>query len=250
MVTKSVNPKNNAIWTIGNLSKALEVFFFDIYANIEHPSLGDKPKSVFESGLFLSGERKHNIIQYDEAFEILSLPSTKSGQSKVQPSMGIKVHYIYYWCDEFKNPEVENSKVQVRYDPFNIGIVYAYVNKVWIKCISEHYPLLKSLTEKELKYITSEIRRQKKIHSKNYTISAQIIARFIDELDEDTQFELVKLRANESKEAVKHSVSEDSGLKERFNPMAVDEKLKDQTLSQLEDTIESDDSMLDIYGEF
>lgn len=202
-VTNSVNPKNNATWTLEGLHNALEEYFFNLYENLVHPSLGQSPKEVFAESLSTSGQRKHSIIPYDNNFEILTLPSTKTGVSKLQPSLGIKINYIYYWNDEFKNPEIEKTKLKVRYDPYNLGLAYAYVNKRWIKCISQYYTVFNSLTEKEFKFITSEIKKYKQNHGKNFAITAQKIARFIKECENKEQFLTVKTKAIENKKTLR-----------------------------------------------
>lgn len=61
-------------------------------------------------------------------------------------------NYIYYWNEDFKSLYSKKIKVKVRFDPFNIGVAYAYVNKRWVKCISEYYAVFKNMTEKEFKF--------------------------------------------------------------------------------------------------
>lgn len=200
-VTKSFNPKNNAVWTLSVLQKALENFFFDLYDNIEHPSLGHTPRNVYQESLLTSGQRKHSIIRYDSFFEIMTLPSTKTGVAKLQPSHGVKINYIFYWNDEFKNPELENTKLKVRYDPYNMGIAYAFVKNRWIKCISQYYTLFNSLTEKEFKFITSELKKNKQNHAKNFTLTAQKVAKFIKECEDNEVFNTLKKKAVENKKA-------------------------------------------------
>ncbi|WP_100012867.1 TnsA endonuclease N-terminal domain-containing protein [Lentibacillus sediminis] len=200
-VTKSVNPKNHAIWTLYELSGALDYYFFEIYENIEHPALDRTPKEAFQQGMFYSGERKDFYIPYDKVFEILTLPSTKNGEATVQKN-GVKINYIYYWHDDFKRLHSNKVKVKVRFDPFNLGIAYAYINKKWVKCISQYYSILKNLTEKELKFITSEIKKNKHNHAKNFSINAQKIARFITEIEDNIQYELLKNRVDETNNLV------------------------------------------------
>ncbi|MDQ0186943.1 DDE-type integrase/transposase/recombinase [Cytobacillus kochii] len=266
-VTKSVNPKSHAKWDIKHLSMALEEFFFNLYETIEHPALGKTPRKAFEDGMFSIGERKNQLILYDKLFEVLSLPSTKTGQAKIQPSMGIKVNYLYYWNDEFKNPQVENTKVKVRYDPFNVGIAYAYVNKVWIKCISEYYPLFKNITEKELKFLTTEIKKIKQTHSQNVTISAQRLAKFIDEIEGNEQYELLRAKSEETKNVINifERVKEDNQivksaqvdteakskrvLKKHENKMQGRES-KEKLDKPRRDNLEEIENPLDFYEEF
>ena len=83
-----------------------------------------------------------NLISYDQNFILSTLPSTPRGKGLVQPGRGVVFNNIWYWNEEFKSPKIEKEKVDLKYDPFNVGILYAYVNKKWVKCISEYYYLL------------------------------------------------------------------------------------------------------------
>ena len=245
-VTKSVNPKKLAVWTLPELSTALEGFFFELYENIEHPVLGQTPKEAFESGLFYSGERKEFYIHYDKLFEILTLPSTKNGEATIQ-QRGIKINYIYYWNDEFKSIHNSKMKVKVRFDPFNIGIAYAYVNKRWIKCISEYYSVLVNLTQKELKYITSEIRRSKQNHSKNYVITAQKIASFINSLENNETYSLIKARGDDTKKVI-HLMFRDTKISNENKEISSNEEDNFAKLHQ--DVAKKMDYQFELYGEF
>jgi len=40
-----------------------------------------------------------------------------SGPALVHPSQGIKVHYLSYWHEVFRLPDVVRTRVPVRYDP-------------------------------------------------------------------------------------------------------------------------------------
>lgn len=83
-----------------------------------------------------------NLISYDENFILSTLPSTPRGKGLVQPG---RVLYLIMYGTGMRNSKVrklKKKKVDLKYDPFNVGILYAYVNKKWVKCISEYYYLL------------------------------------------------------------------------------------------------------------
>lgn len=243
-VTKSVNPKNHAIWTLPNLSAALEEFFFDIYDSTEHPALDQTPRESFEKGIFYSGERKDFYIVYDKVFEILTLPSTKTGEATIQQS-GIKINYIYYWNNEFKSIHHLKKKVKVRFDPFNISIAYAYVNKRWIKCNSQYFSVFNNLTQKELQFITNEIKKSKQNHAKKYSINAQKIAEFIRKLENNEQYSAIKAKAFETKKVI-HSTFKDTNSVDNHEEI---EEGKPSKFPIIE-TEEVEEKILDFYGEF
>jgi putative transposase len=69
------------------------------------------------------------MIGYDEEFLIATFPTTPKGVAKVIPGRGVKVNQIHYWSDRFRNPAVEGTLVAVRYDPFDAGAAYAFVER-------------------------------------------------------------------------------------------------------------------------
>ena len=178
-VTKSVNPKNQAIWTLAFLFDYLCHWAYEIYDTLDHPALHQSPREAFAQGMLQGGDRPHKMIPYNKDFCLLTLPTTQRGTSKVQPGHGIKVNYIYYWSNLFRDPEIEKTLVPVRYDPFNIGIAYAYVKGQWVECTSQYYLDFQGHTEKELKLASSEIRKRDRNHTKNNKVSAKKLADFL-----------------------------------------------------------------------
>ncbi|BAZ70854.1 integrase, catalytic region (plasmid) [Fischerella sp. NIES-4106] len=125
-MTKSVNPKNLSVWTLGLLYMYLTEWAYAIYDTTEHPALlGQSPHEVFTRGINQFGSRNGRLIPNDDNFRILTLPTTKKGKALVQPSKGIKIDNKYYWHNTFRDPQVERTLVNVRYDPFNAGVAYA-----------------------------------------------------------------------------------------------------------------------------
>ena len=149
----------------------------------DHPSLGKSPREDFSQGMIQSGNRNHKLIPYDKNFKILTLPTTKTGKAKVQQSRGVKINSIYYWSNLFRNPEVENTSVPIRYDPFNVGIAYAYVQGQWVECISQYYSEFQGHSEREIKLATSELRKRQRKNNKQSKISAKKLAEFISSIE-------------------------------------------------------------------
>lgn len=180
LVTSSVNPKNLSLWTLGLLYSYLCEWAYQIYDTIPHPALeGLCPQSAFTNGINQYGNRNSRLILYDENFRILTLPTTAKGKALVQPGKGIKVEHKYYWNNVFRDPKVEKTLVDVRYDPFNAGITYAYVQGIWIECISEYYALFRGRSEKEIQLATAQIKKHIKNHASSYKLNSKHLAKFI-----------------------------------------------------------------------
>jgi len=206
-LTKTVNPKGQAVWTLGELCGGLEKWAYQIYDNRPHITLGVKPSQAYEIGIASGGRRDFRRIDpNDETFQILTMPSPPGKTTRiVQPNgRGVKIDHFYYWCEAFNNSEIERASVQVKREPFDISIALAFVKGRWHKCISQYNYHLKGLTEKEIRIISEELRKRKSNHSKKTELSDKELVEFLTSA-EAMEGELLKhrLRALENKTVVK-----------------------------------------------
>jgi len=178
-VTKSVNPKQHADWTLGELYESLCQWAYEVYDTISHPALGQTPREAFAAGLAQSGIRPHRMIAYGEEFRLWTLPTTARGQARVVPGKGVKINHVFYWAATLRNPEVERIPIPVRYDPYDAGLAYALVRNRWVQCISEHYSALRGKSERELMLATAELRRRTHHHAGQFTVTAKKLADFL-----------------------------------------------------------------------
>lgn len=197
-VTKAVNPRTLAVWTLPDLYTVLCQWAYEIYDQREHPALGQSPRFAFETGLVMSGSRCQRHVAYDEIFQMLTLPAPERGKRKVQPGRGVKIHNIYYWSNAFREPVVEQSMVEVRYDPFDISQAYALVQGQWVKCLSAYYLDLQSRSEREIQLISAELTERKRINGQTLTITDKELVEFLNSQQaKEGQFLEQRLRALE-----------------------------------------------------
>lgn len=184
-VTKEVNPKNNSIWFLENFVESLNKWAYEIYDQTEHTGLGVSPYDMYEHSIKTGGAREVTRVIYDETFKILSLPTTKKGNAKVMPGYGVKINRIYYWAPVFRNGLIENSKVFVRYDPFNMGIAYAFVNNRWVELQSEKFNIFKNRSEKEVNIAFEELKRRMKLSEKKQEVTIKMLTDFINSIESE-----------------------------------------------------------------
>lgn len=201
-VTKSVNPKNLAVWTFPKLHEYLAYYFYDIYdAEIEHPALFQTPREAFIEGIQKFGKREVRFIPYDDTFKIITLPPAERKYYKVSAQSGIHFRYINYFCHEFGSQSVAGEKVKVRYDPEDAGICYAFVNHRWTKCYSHHYKDFAGKSWKEVKIATEELKKKRQLHEKNKSISAIKLARFLNSAEAEELLLLQRIKDRETNSA-------------------------------------------------
>ncbi len=196
----TTDPKRLAIWTLGDLYQALCQWAYQVYDTREHPALGQSPRQAFEMGLAIGGSRTHQQVAYDELFHILTLPAPDQRLRKVQPGQGIKLHNIYYWSNAFRDPEIEKSNIEVRYDPFDAGVAYALVRGQWVKCISAYYQYLQGLSEREIQLISTELKQRKRNYEQRLNTTDRALVEFLNSQQaKEGQFLKQRLRDAEHK---------------------------------------------------
>lgn len=165
-VTKSNDPKRQAVWTLGELYEHYAFgYCYGFYDKEKtHPALGQTPREAFDLALLNTGSRPHQFIDYNQTFIILTLPSTRKGTAKVQIGRGVKINGFWYAAKDgtFNHQDVEGTQVPVRYNPFDLGEAFAFVRGLWVPCISEHYAILRGKSEKELQIYSAEKRQERR----------------------------------------------------------------------------------------
>ncbi len=181
-VTKSVNPKNHAIWTLPSLYEKFCEYCYEVYDSCPHPALRMSPREAFNLGQANAGSREHTLINLSE-FELLALPSLTSlnGKRKVTQD-GVKINYIYYWNSSFRL--IRGNKVDVKYDPFDITVAYAYVQGEWVKCFSRYLWELSEHSVRELMIAACELKKLNKIHFQKFgEITAKKLVAFFKRIE-------------------------------------------------------------------
>ena len=193
-MTAAVNPRTHAIWTLEALAQRVREFAYEVYDTAPHVALGLSPREVFTQGMATSGARTHRLIPYDEQFTMLTLPSTYKETATVSPGKGIRLHYLYYWADAFRDPLVERTRVPVRYDPHDVGIAYAFVHHHWVCCTSEHYRIFRGHSAEEVQLAAAELQQRRRKLAQESAITARRLAAFLTSVEAEERLLAQRLR--------------------------------------------------------
>lgn len=243
-VTKSVNPQGQAVWTLAALEERLSEYVFEIYDTVVHPALSLSPRDAFTTGMESSGLRLQRTIRYDEDFLMATLPTTAKGLAKVAVGRGVKVNQIYYWSDRFRNPAVEGVCVPVRYDPFDAGAAYAFVDRQWVRCYSEHHTIFQGKSEKEIQLASHELRRRNRVCAGGKVTTARKLADFLHSVESEELLLEQRMRGREGQSSRRASpkVASDVPDNDRAEPQ----------MQQLTDSgpCRATPAPSELYGEF
>ncbi len=129
-----------------------------------------------------------------------TLPTTRRGTARVMPGRGVKINGMHYWAEAFRDPSLENHDISIRYDPFDMGTAYAFVNGRWTECHSEHYAVLHGRSQKEIMFASKEVRRRSQLHSHGrFTLTARKLAEFLASAENEEEHLVQQLRDSEGK---------------------------------------------------
>jgi transposase InsO family protein len=197
-VTKSVNPKELAVWPLGAFMERLSEYLYEIYDTNVHPALGESPRAAYNRGLQNGGFRVHRLIPYDRDFMIATLPSTPKGTAMISPGHGVKINYIFYWCDAMDDPKIQRQQVPVRFDPFDLGTAYAFIGGQWLQCHSDHYRTFQGRSQKELLIASKELRAQNRDRGPQFQLTASRLAEAFQSINLQESLLLQRLRTRET----------------------------------------------------
>lgn len=224
LVTKEVNPKNLAVWSLPLLEEEAEKFFYEEYDMREHSTLGQSPRDAFEDAL-----EQYNPpfkkIYYDENFIIDILPTTKKETAKAVRGRGVKIEYVFYTSRVLKAAGLYGKQLKVRYDPWNRAIAYAYINGRWETLYGppDFYNKLKNRSHKELKVLSEEARQEKRLYGKNFNARVMEMAEKHASRERLQKIEKQRLRDEEKRESAQRmgrplSVEDIGGMPRQKQP--------------------------------
>jgi|CXWL01.1.fsa_nt_gi hypothetical protein len=204
-VSPEVDPTRNAIWVLDRMETALPKYFDEVY-HVNHQSgIGMAPNTAELVSLKAHGKREHRIIPYTEEFIAQTCPPVHRGTARVTPQ-GIKSMYRWFNCDAFRMPGVLGTDVPARYDPFNSGIVRAFVLGHWQLCFSEMYAVFSKYSERAIRLASERLRLQDRRSGRAVIMNAERLAMFLTTVEGDEA----------TAEQLRHD-KEAAGYRERIN---------------------------------
>src|SRR5688572_14680553 len=87
-------------------------------------------------------------------------PTELLGRRMIVPHRGIKIHYIYYWSDQFSYDQHARRLVEVKWAPQDIAVIFARLDGAWMPCYSEYYSALHGHTLSELLVALRRLRQR------------------------------------------------------------------------------------------
>ncbi len=237
-LTREVDPERLAVWTLPRFGARLCQYAYEIYDQMEHPALGQSPREAFAQGMQLAGLRTHCLIPYSEEFLLLTCPTTRTGGAKLDSARGILVNGLRYSHPLMRSTPDVGKCVPVRYEPFDMGRAYAFVEGQWLPCTADAFLQVQGRSEREWELILDEWREQQRQHGKKrVTVNGPLLAQFLEEMITEERLLLQQQRDHEG-QAIREAIV---GQAQMIDPLAfpqeqeMDEELDLATLPQYEE---------------
>jgi len=181
-ISKSHHPDKLAIFGLQTVSNIVREWGYDVFDKLPHKGLdGKTPEAMRAISQCEHGERTHIKIANDSMFTVYSLPSPSAdGTAKVQEKDGVQVDNLYYWNNVFYDSDIVGTRVQVRYDPFDVTKVFAFVQSEWVQCDCLKLRPLRHLSPENLCAASLEIRKSRSDYNKRRNEVLERVEAFLD----------------------------------------------------------------------
>src|SRR5262249_15248591 len=87
------------------------------------------------------------------------------------------------------------QRVPVRYEPYDMGVVYAFVDGQWLTCIADAFALVHGRSEREWQLILEEWRAHRRQHGQQrLSLNGPLLAQFLETVAAEEQILLQRQR--------------------------------------------------------
>jgi putative transposase len=125
---------------------------------------------------------------------------------------------------------------------FDIGTVYAFVDRLWTECHSEYFGTFHGRSWKEMMLAAEEVRKRRRDHARSFAVRARSLAEFLDatEMRENVLTQRLKDLASRSMPSARAEVEREAPVVTNYEHAG---NVKNDALDITNHTVE-------IYGEF
>ncbi len=195
LLTREVDPKRLAVWTLPRFGARLCQYVYEVYDQMEHSALFMSPREAFAQGMKLAGMRTHALTFYTEQFLRLTCPTTRTGCATLSGSRGVVINGLRYGHPLMQNSKDVGKCIPVLYEPFDMGRAYAFVEGQWLPCAADALLQVQGRSEREWEMLLDEMRSHQRQHGKNrVTVNGPLLAQFLEEMAAEEQLLLQQQR--------------------------------------------------------
>lgn len=173
------DPAVHAAWTPDEFEAVLAEFFYEIQPQTIHRGILEKPADRLARSLAESGSRSHVHIPYDRVFYVGTLLIPDRPTRTVR-SGSVHFNHIDYTAPEMARVK-SGTKLQIKYDPYDIAHIYAFVGKEWIRLTTTHH-LIREFTERQIRLAHMEVMALALQAGRDYSKVSELMLKFLSDV--------------------------------------------------------------------
>jgi putative transposase len=175
-VTKAIDPRLTAVWTITLLDEGFSEFCYSLYNTAKHKSLGCSPNEKYATGLEAFGNQHGVAVPNRRVFYLASMLSPRTGTSTVT-RQGIGLFGFNYYHPTMNSHIGE--QVPVRYDPYDISSVLVYLGKKWKPATCGISAQLRGMSERQRELMGKMLREEQRQANLREDVSERAMGVFL-----------------------------------------------------------------------
>jgi len=114
---------------------------------------------------------------------MLTCPTPRTRSVRLDAARGIAVNGLRYYHPLMRSSREAGKQVEVRYEPFNMGVAYAFVDGQWLTCTADAFLQVQGRSERAWELVLDEWREQQRAHGrKRTTIDSTLLGTFLEEV--------------------------------------------------------------------
>jgi len=182
-MTREVDPKLLAVWTLERFSARLCQYVYKVYDQMDHPALGQSPREAFGTGNTIGRDAHAPSDSLFRRVSHLTCPTTRTNYAKLDAARGVVVNGLRYYNPLMRSSPEAGKQVEVRYEPFDMSLAYAFVDGQWLPCTADAFLQVQGRSEREWELILDEWREQQRAHHrKRVSIDSSLLAAFLEDI--------------------------------------------------------------------
>jgi putative transposase len=173
------DPSVHAVWTPDAFEEVLAEFLHEIQPNTVHLGILERPADRLARSLTESGNRNHTHIPYDRVFYVGTL-LTPDRQTRTVKGGTVRFNHVDYTAPEMARVK-SKTKLRIKYDPYDIAHIYAFIENEWIRLTSTHH-LIREFTERQIRLAHLEVMALALHAGRDYSKVSELMLKFLADI--------------------------------------------------------------------
>lgn len=172
------NPERLAVWTPAAFDDRLGEWLYDIYPNLPHMGINERPAERMARSMQQVGLRPIRLFAYDQNFLRETLPAPTPESRPVRRGT-IRLNHVDYKGESLESSTVWGQKVPVRYDPYDISYIYVFVNRRWERLYTDNQMILEYSERNQIRFAHMEVYARCRNAGRDYRHGPEQVLQFM-----------------------------------------------------------------------